>query len=64
MKKAIQIISGVVIAVGFTVIAGTAGASDLNTIDLGTAVLNSMIGLTIISSGVLLIKIGGVAYGE
>lgn len=60
MKKAIQIISGVVIAVGFTVIAGTAGASDLNTIDLGTAVINSMIGLIIIAGGFMLGRIGGV----
>lgn len=64
MKKAIQIISGVVIAVGFTVIAGTAGSSDLGLISIGTTVENSLIGLIIMIGGVLLIKIGGVAYGE
>lgn len=60
MKKAIEIISGVVMTVGFTVIAGTAGASDLNTISLGTAILNSMIGLIIIAGGFMLGRIGGV----
>lgn len=64
MKKVIQIISGVVIAVGFTVIAGTAGSSDLGLISIGTTVENSLIGLIIMIGGVLLIKIGGVAYGE
>lgn len=64
MKKAIQIISGVVIAVGFTVIAGTAGSSDLGLISIGTTVENSLIGLIIMIGGVLLIKIGGLAYGE
>lgn len=64
MKKAIQIISGVVIAVGFTVIAGTAGSSDLGLISIGTTVENSLIGLIIMIGGISLIKIGGVAYGE
>lgn len=53
MKKAIQIISGAVIAAGVTVIAGTAGASDLNLIDFGTIVQNCIIGLTIITGGVI-----------
>lgn len=53
MKKAIKIISGAVIAAGVMVIAGTAGASDLNLIDFGTIVQNCLIGLTIITGGVI-----------
>ena len=64
MYKVISVMSKIIIGIGFFTIAGTAGASDLNTIALSTAVLNGMIGLTIIAGGALLAKIGGAAYGE
>lgn len=51
--------SKAIIMIGFFIIAGTAGASDLNTIDVGTALLNGMIGVTIITGGVMLDRIGG-----
>ena len=64
MRKVISVMSKAIIIIGFFVIAGSAGASDLNTIGVGTAFLNGMIGLTIISGGVMLGRIGGAAYGE
>ena len=64
MKKMIQIISVVIIAAGAMMIAGTAGASDLDLIDFGTIVRNSLIGLVIMMGGVFLAWIGGMADGE
>jgi hypothetical protein len=45
--------------IGFFIIAGTAGASDLNTIDFMTSVENSLIGLLILIGGIFLGRIGG-----
>lgn len=59
MRKVISAMSKAIIMIGFFIIAGTAGASDLNTIDVGTALLNGMIGVTIITGGVMLDRIGG-----
>lgn len=64
MRKVISAMSKAIIMIGFFIIAGTAGASDLNTIDVGTALLNGMIGITIITGGAMVAKIGGAAYGE
>lgn len=63
MKKMIQIVRGLVIAAGVTMIAGTAGASDLNTIDLGTIIHNCSIGLILMIGGAIA-WIGGAADGE
>ena len=64
MKKMIQIISIVLFGIGFFIVAGTAGASDLNRIDLGTIDRNCLIGMTLIIGGVFLARIGGAADGE
>lgn len=64
MKKMIQIVSGLIIGAGVTMIAGTAGASDLGLIDFGTIVRNCLIGLVIMIGGVFLAQIGGAADGE
>ncbi len=44
---------------GIMIIAGTAGASDLNEIELGTILINSVIGLVIAVSGYLTLEILG-----
>lgn len=59
MEKLISAVSYGVILIGFTVTAGTAGASDLNTIGLKTTVVNASIGMIIIAAGVLLLRIRG-----
>ena len=59
LKKVIGIISVWLCVIGFFIIAGTAGASDLNTIDFMTSVENSLIGLLILTGGIFLGRIGG-----
>lgn len=62
LRKVIGTLSVWLIVIGFTIIAGTAGASDLNTIDLETVVQNCVIGLLIMTGGAFLGRIGGGIY--
>lgn len=47
----------VIVAIGFLLMLGTAGASDIDLISFGQIVIQSIIGLCLMAMGLLLVKL-------
>ena len=62
LKKVFHWIFGLCMFVGFVVMVGTAGSSDLNTIDFKTALVYSLIGLVLMFIGFVGLKLSGWEY--
>lgn len=59
MKKFLHIVFGLCMLGGFIFMLGTAGASDMENIDVITAVVNSAIGLAVMLIGYFGLRLSG-----
>lgn len=62
LKKVFHWIFGLCMFAGFVVMVGTAGSSDLNTIDFKTALVYSLIGLALMFIGFVGLKLSEWEY--
>lgn len=53
LRKTVLVLSGLSMVVGFTLLIGTAGSLDLNSISLKTGLIQSLVSLGLISLGSL-----------
>lgn len=62
MKKLIKVVSGWIVFFGFVYLIGSAGASDLEIINVTEFMIRGVIGLLIVFIGLIGLKIGGYRF--
>lgn len=62
MRKIISKISCLIMFIGFYVLVGTAGASDLDLIGMSDIISRGLIGIVLMLTGFIGVKIGGGRY--